>query len=104
MTDVYSEDVNVMAHISVKGEEKLVVHLAAPEVANVADTAGAGDCFVGSLAYFVACHEDITLVEQIRRSVWIASQSVRKRGTQSSYLKRNELPSTVFGTEMFSWL
>ncbi|CAI2727120.1 unnamed protein product [Schistosoma spindalis] len=64
---------------------------------------GAGDCFVGSLAYFVACHEDITLAEQIRRSVWVASQSIRKKGTQSSYLKRDELPDTLFASETFQW-
>ncbi|VDO65685.1 unnamed protein product, partial [Schistosoma curassoni] len=64
---------------------------------------GAGDCFVGSLAYFVACHEDITLAEQIRRSVWVASQSIRKKGTQSSYLKRDELPDTLFALETFQW-
>ncbi|CAH8487431.1 unnamed protein product [Schistosoma turkestanicum] len=101
---IYAEDTKEVARIIFENQEKLVVHFSAPSKIDVIDTTGAGDCFVGSLAYFVACHEDITLAEQIRRSVWVASQSVRKKGTQSSYPKRDELPDTLFGSGIFQWL
>lgn len=103
MANIYAKDASEVARITFENQEKLVVHFSAPSNFDVVDTTGAGDCFVGSLAYFVACHEDITLAEQIRRSVWVASQSIRKKGTQSSYLKRDELPDTLFASETFQW-
>ncbi|CAI2727122.1 unnamed protein product [Schistosoma spindalis] len=103
MENVNAKDASEVARITIENQEKLVVHFSAPSKIDVVDTTGAGDCFVGSLAYFVACHEDITLAEQIRRSVWVASQSIRKKGTQSSYLKRDELPDTLFASETFQW-
>ncbi|CAH8515349.1 unnamed protein product [Schistosoma guineensis] len=103
MENIYAKDASEVAHITFDNQKKLVVHFSAPSKIDVVDTTGAGDCFVGSLAYFVACHEDITLAEQIRRSVWVASQSIRKKGTQSSYLKRDELPDTLFALETFQW-
>ncbi|VDQ08145.1 unnamed protein product, partial [Trichobilharzia regenti] len=103
MVGMQNNDVSVVAHVSLGNEEKLIVHLASPKIDDVTDTTGAGDCFVGSLAYFVACHENITTAEQIRRSIWLASQSIRKKGTQSSYPKREELPSTLFTPETYQW-
>ncbi|KAH8859542.1 Ribokinase [Schistosoma japonicum] len=102
-TNMNAKDSKEVARISFNNEKKLIVHFSAPSVTDVVDTTGAGDCFVGSLAYFVACHEDITPAEQIRRSIWVASQSVRKKGTQSSYRKCDELPDTLFGPGTFQW-
>ena len=53
---------------------------------------GAGDCFVGSLAYFIAKREDLTFAEKVQRAVNIAAISVGKPGTQISYPSFKELP------------
>ena len=71
------------------------VHIPAPKV-QVVDTTGAGDSFVGSLAYFMACHPSLELNEIIRRAVAIASISVQKAGTQKSFPQKSELPSSLF--------
>ena len=48
---------------------------------------GAGDAFVGALAYYLACgkDKDLTLAEMLKRSGVVASCTVLGRGTQSSY-------------------
>ena len=46
---------------------------------------GAGDAFVGALAYYLACHRGLSFEEMIRRSGVIASYSVTAPGTQASY-------------------
>lgn len=61
----------------------------------VVDTTGAGDCFVGSLAYFIAMRKDLSFKEAMRRAVAIASISVCKEGTQTSYPFLNELPTDL---------
>uniref|UniRef100_T1J614 Ribokinase n=1 Tax=Strigamia maritima TaxID=126957 RepID=T1J614_STRMM len=71
------------------------VLISAPKVTAV-DTTGAGDAFVGGLAYYIANHENLTLNEQIRRAAFYASDSVQRPGTQSSYAMKNELPSQLF--------
>ena len=57
---------------------------------------GAGDSFVGSLAYFLSKHPNLSLEETVRRSVAIASISVQKPGTQTSYPTKDELPTNLF--------
>jgi len=52
---------------------------------DVVDTTGAGDCFVGSLAYYLSKRNDLKFEEIIRRAVAIATLSVTKHGTQTSY-------------------
>ena len=47
------------------------------------DTTGAGDCFVGSLAFFLAAGK--SMEDAIERANKIASVSVRSQGTQSSF-------------------
>ena len=47
---------------------------------------GAGDAFVGALAYYLACHSVLPFEEMIRRSGIIASCSVTAPGTQASYI------------------
>ena len=47
---------------------------------------GAGDAFVGALAYYLACHSALSFEEMIRRSGIIASCSVTAPGTQASYI------------------
>ena len=60
------------------------------------DTAGAGDAFVGALAYFLACRKELLLDDKIRRATHIASLSVTRSGTQKSYQTRDELSSDLF--------
>lgn len=57
----------------------------------VVDTTGAGDAFVGSLAFFLSSFSDLPLPEAVRRSCAVASLTVLKKGTQASYPGRDEV-------------
>jgi len=59
----------------------------------VIDTAGAGDCFLGSFAYFLA--NGNSTVDSMKIASFIAGISVTRKGTQTSYPARNELPFDV---------
>lgn len=67
-------------------------YVPAPQV-NVVDTTGAGDAFVGSLAYFLAA--GAPLVEAMQRANQIAARSVQRPGTQSSFPSAAELPPAL---------
>jgi ribokinase len=54
------------------------------------DTTGAGDAFVGSLAFFLAAGHALT--EAAGRANRIAAISVQSRGTQTSFPAASELP------------
>ena len=62
---------------------------------------GAGDAFVGALAYYLACHANsesatrLSLRDMLRRSGIIASHTVMTKGTQASY-KVDNLPKELF--------
>ncbi|XP_065058167.1 ribokinase-like [Rhopilema esculentum] len=61
------------------------------------DTTGAGDAFVGTLAYFHATRGDsLPFVQIVERACHIAGVTVTKPGTQSSYPNKNELPDELF--------
>ncbi|XP_040579055.1 ribokinase [Lepeophtheirus salmonis] len=68
----------------------------------IVDTTGAGDSFIGSLSYYLGIHAqselptDSQLEEMIRRACIIAAFSITKKGTQSSYFPRNDLPPELF--------
>ncbi|GMT16188.1 hypothetical protein PFISCL1PPCAC_7485, partial [Pristionchus fissidentatus] len=68
---------------------EITVDVLPGEVVSAVDTTGAGDCFCGSLVAFLA--SGISLKESARRANKIASLSVTKKGTQSSYASRSEL-------------
>lgn len=53
------------------------------------DTTGAGDCFLGSLAYFISCN--IPIPQGIKASQYIASLAIQKEGAQNKYPNREEL-------------
>ncbi len=57
------------------------------------DTTGAGDAFVGSLAYFLAAGR--TLTSAVERANRIAAVSVQAPGTQSSFPDVADLPSEL---------
>jgi ribokinase len=67
-------------------------HIPAPHVRAV-DTTGAGDAFVGSLAYYLA--DGKTIVEAMRRANRIAAISVQAHGTQSSFPDLADLPADL---------
>lgn len=58
------------------------------------DTTGAGDAFVGSLAYFLASGQSLT--EAIQRANRIAAVSVQSSGTQTSFPEAKDLPPEIF--------
>ncbi|XP_054153431.1 ribokinase-like [Oppia nitens] len=60
------------------------------------DTTGAGDAFMGALAYYMVCHPSLGIEEQMKRSCFIATRSVLKTGTQTSYPDKHELPRNLF--------
>ena len=60
-------------------------HVAAPQVQAV-DTTGAGDAFVGSLAFLVASGEPLPLA--VERATQVATLTVLDRGTQASFPTR----------------
>lgn len=57
------------------------------------DTTGAGDAFVGSLAFYLA--EGRPLVEAMQRANRIAAISVQSPGTQSSFPSLGDLPADM---------
>lgn len=61
------------------------------ETVRAVDTTGAGDAFVGSLAYFLACRPELPLKTAASRACRLASLSVTRPGTQSSYPRRPEV-------------
>eukprot|EP00049_Salpingoeca_infusionum_P009168 m.151854 g.151854 ORF g.151854 m.151854 type:complete len:318 (+) comp14258_c1_seq2:483-1436(+) len=61
------------------------------EKVTAVDTTGAGDCFLGALAFFLATMPALALSEAVTRSGQVASLSVLRPGTQSSYPQLDEL-------------
>ena len=57
------------------------------------DSTGAGDAFVGSLAYFLAGGKQVT--DAMRRANQIAAISVQSSGTQTSFPKAADLPKRL---------
>ena len=66
----------------------------AVESVKALDTTGAGDAFVGSLAYFLALGKPLT--EAMKRANRIAAISVQSSGTQTSFPLAKDLPSELF--------
>ncbi len=67
-------------------------HIPAKPVQAV-DSTGAGDAFVGSLAYFLAAKRPLR--DAIERASAVATQTVLKVGTQTSFPTRAEIPDIV---------
>jgi ribokinase len=57
------------------------------------DTTGAGDAFVGSLAFFLAAGKPLS--DSIKRANRIAAVSVQSSGTQTSFPEAKDLPSEL---------
>ncbi|KAJ1350383.1 hypothetical protein KIN20_006164 [Parelaphostrongylus tenuis] len=54
------------------------------------DTTGAGDCFCGSLAYFIV-YGGLSMKDAVERAAGVAALCVTRKGTQSSYWSREEI-------------
>jgi ribokinase len=70
-------------------------HITVEKVA-VVDTSGAGDAFLGALAFYISNMPELPLQEAVQRSCAIATISVQRQGTQSSYPERADLPISLF--------
>ncbi|KZC07401.1 PREDICTED: ribokinase-like [Dufourea novaeangliae] len=60
------------------------------------DTTGAGDAFLGAIAYFKAYHPGLSMDECIRRACVVATESVLKLGTHASFPTRSSLSPDLF--------
>ncbi|KAM9016423.1 ribokinase isoform 3-T4 [Guaruba guarouba] len=76
-------------------EEAIPKHVPAGKV-RAMDTTGAGDSFVGALAFYLAYYPKLSMEEMIRNSNYVASVSVQAAGAQSSYPYRKDLPQNLF--------
>ena len=61
-------------------------------IESVVDTTGAGDAFTGALIFFLVEMAQLDVGEAIKRACYVASISVQKEGTQSSYPVKEDLP------------
>ncbi|XP_034015355.1 ribokinase [Thalassophryne amazonica] len=60
------------------------------------DTTGAGDSFIGALAFYMACFPMMPLEEMARRANEIAGVTVQALGTQTSFPFKCDLPAELF--------
>jgi ribokinase len=73
--------------------ERMTVLPAAP--AQAVDTTGAGDAFIGGLAFFLARGDDLTYAARCANQ--IAAISVQSPGAQTSFPRVRDLPSNLRG-------
>ncbi|XP_061897724.1 ribokinase isoform X1 [Entelurus aequoreus] len=70
-------------------------HVPTPAVTAV-DTTGAGDSFIGALAFYMAHYPTMPLEEAARRAGQVAGASVQAMGTQTSFPHRQDLAAQLF--------
>ncbi|KXJ24825.1 ribokinase [Exaiptasia diaphana] len=70
-------------------------HIAVTPV-DAVDTTGAGDAFIGALAFYLAKFKNLTFKEMVKRSNEVARTTVFKRGTQTSFPTCDSLPPSFF--------
>jgi len=63
---------------------------------------GAGDAFIGALAFYLSVQPDISLSDVIKNANEIASRSVLASGTQKSFPWRSQLPCELFSSSKSS--
>lgn len=57
---------------------------------------GAGDSFIGALAFYMAHHPMMPLEEMAQRANQVSGLSVQTIGTQTSFPFKNDLPAEMF--------
>nr|XP_057945934.1 ribokinase isoform X2 [Doryrhamphus excisus] len=70
-------------------------HVPTTAVAAV-DTTGAGDSFIGALAFYMAHYPTMQLEEAARRAGQVAGVSVQAMGTQTSFPHKQDLAAELF--------
>uniref|UniRef100_H3DN54 Ribokinase n=1 Tax=Tetraodon nigroviridis TaxID=99883 RepID=H3DN54_TETNG len=80
--------------LQARGSAPKHVPTAAPVTA--VDTTGAGDCFIGALAFYMAHYPTMALEEMAHRANQVAGVSVQAAGTQTSFPFRADLPAALF--------
>ena len=68
----------------------------AEKAEKVVDTTGAGDSFVGSMSYYSAYYPEMSLENVVKLSCSVATISVQKEGTQTSFPYRHQLQTSKF--------
>ncbi|XP_040054989.2 ribokinase isoform X3 [Gasterosteus aculeatus] len=81
--------------VVVKAQGLTSTHVQTTACATV-DTTGAGDSFIGALAFYTAHYPTMPLEEMASRANRVAAVSVQAVGTQSSYPFRRDLPAELF--------
>ncbi|XP_030299275.1 ribokinase isoform X2 [Sparus aurata] len=81
--------------VVLEAPQSISKHVPTPAVTAV-DTTGAGDSFIGALAFYMAHYPTMPLEEMARRANQVAGVSVQADGTQTSYPFRKELPAELF--------
>lgn len=66
-------------------EERKIIHVKVRKIEKVVDTTGAGDAFIGSLAYYIAKYPILEFHQKIGAACEIAAISVQSPGTQKSF-------------------
>lgn len=69
------------------------IELVPAEVVKAVDTTGAGDAFIGSLAFFLAA--EISFADAMQRANKIAAISVQYPGTQTSFPDAADIPTEL---------
>uniref|UniRef100_A0A5F8GRS0 Ribokinase n=1 Tax=Monodelphis domestica TaxID=13616 RepID=A0A5F8GRS0_MONDO len=82
--------------VFVSAEEPGPKHIPTQKILKPVDTTGAGDSFVGALAFYLAYYPNLTMEEMIKRASFVASVSVQTSGTQSSFPYKKDLPLHLF--------
>ncbi|KAM4625625.1 ribokinase isoform 2-T2 [Polymixia lowei] len=78
-----------------KAQDSAPHHVPA-SVVKAVDTTGAGDSFIGALAFYMAHYPAMPLEEMARRANQVAAVSVQAIGTQTSYPFKKDLPAGLF--------
>lgn len=76
-------------------ESGKVFHVPVPHEVVAIDTVGAGDAFIGALAYFTAKFTAASMIQKIGASIEIASHSVQYKGTQTSFINFPSIDPTT---------
>lgn len=61
-----------------------IFHVRSPKV-DCVDSTGAGDAFVGALAYLLVRRNDLPIKEMVEKACMVAADSVTRKGTQPSF-------------------
>ncbi|XP_008320634.1 ribokinase isoform X1 [Cynoglossus semilaevis] len=81
-----------VVHQAQQSAPKHVPTAAVPAV----DTTGAGDSFIGALAFYMTHYPTLPLEEMAQRANQVAAVSVQAIGTQTSFPFKQDLPAALF--------